>query len=119
VTANTTKQNVPGETPRRWITNKITQDPVIVLEESSVTTAPDINYEGIQIDFHEGFMVQIVGEGTVILYGRLREDLPWLPFDTLVIAPGDGGTLKNYWGLPLIAARVSAISTPSIKVVVM
>jgi hypothetical protein len=116
--ANTTKQNVPSETPRRWITNKITQDPVVVLEESTTTAAPDISYEGIQINFHEGFMVQIVGEGTVVLYGRLREDLPWVPFDTLIIAPGDGGTLKNYWGVPLLAARISAISTPNIKVVV-
>lgn len=106
--------NVPNQTPTRRIGHRVQQDPTLIFETTQTTLAPDISYEGVQINMHEGFMVQIVGVGTVGIYGRLREDLPWVLFDTLVTDAL--GTLKNYWGVPLLAARCLAITSGSIQV---
>jgi hypothetical protein len=111
---NVTANNIPFQTPSRRIGHRVEQAPVLLFETTTTTAAPDINFEGVQINMHEGFMVQVVGLGTVGIYGRLREDLPWVLFDTLV--NDELGTLKNYWGLPLLAARCSVISGGTIQV---
>ena len=106
----TLDSNTPLQTPARYIAGKLMQEPVKVLDTAVPTAAPDIAYEGNQIMFHDGIIIQVVGEGNVTLYARLREDLPWVAFDT--ITSDALGVLKNYWGVPLLAVRANSVTTP-------